>query len=302
VERENDYVLIISLDSVNSSAFVEAYTPIPSPDPSTLSCIYLSTCDFSDTESSTFCNTTHTPADSSTFASNYLTPYTNLFLSTKKEYKPIAKKVCPVIGELPEKFRIERKIIGNPLDDLPVLNPNPPPFIPTGHYTLEQQDQLNKNHSGSFLWPVERDLMRNFMLAHDSGFAWSEEEQGSFRTDFILPVNFPVVPHTPWVECNFPIPPGIYKDVCAIVQKKLAAGIYEPSNSSYRSRWFCVLKKDGKALCPVHSLKPLNRITSQHSGVPPIPEHLAEQFGGHACGGMLDLYVGYDKRLIAESS
>jgi hypothetical protein len=37
VERENDYVLIISLDSVNSSAFVEAYTPILSSDSSTLS-------------------------------------------------------------------------------------------------------------------------------------------------------------------------------------------------------------------------------------------------------------------------
>jgi hypothetical protein len=44
-------------------------------------------------------------------------PYTNLFLSAKKKYKPIAKKVCPVIGELPEKFWIERKIISNPLDD-----------------------------------------------------------------------------------------------------------------------------------------------------------------------------------------
>jgi hypothetical protein len=139
--------------------------------------------------------------------------------------------------------------------------------------------------------------MHNFMLAHDSGFAWSEKERGSFRTNFFPPVDFPVVPHTPWVERNFPIPPGIYEDVCAIVQKKLAAGIYEPSNSSYRSRWFCVLKKDGKLLRPVHSLEPLNRITIQHSGVPPIPEHLAEQFGG-----MLDLYVGYDERLIAETS
>jgi hypothetical protein len=144
--------------------------------------------------------------------------------------------------------------------------------------------------------------MHNFMLAHDSGFAWSEEERGSFRTDFFPPVNFPVVPHTPWVECNFPIPPGIYEDVCAIVQKKLAAGIYEPSNSSYRSRWFCVLKKDGKALRPVHSLEPLNRVTIQPSGVPPIPKHLAEQFSGRACGGMLDLYEGYDERLIAETS
>jgi hypothetical protein len=174
VERENDYALIISLDSVNSLVSVEAYTLIHSPDPSTLSRIYLSACDFPDTESSTFCNTNHTPSDSTTSASNYLAPYTDLFLSSKKKYKPVAKKVYPVIGELPKKFRIERKIISNPLDDLPVLNPNPPPFIPTDRYTLERQDQLNKNHPGSFLWPAERDLMHNFMLAHDTGFAWSE--------------------------------------------------------------------------------------------------------------------------------
>jgi hypothetical protein len=200
-----------------------------------------------------------------TSPSNRLVPYTNLFLSTKKKYKPVAKKVRPVIGELPEKFRIEHKIISNPVDDLPTLNLNPLPFTPTDRYTLERRDQLDKNHPGNFLWPVERDLMHNFMLAHDSGFAWSEEERGSFWTDFFPPVDFPVVPHTPWVERNFPIPPGIYEDVCAIVQKKLAAGIYEPSNSSYRSCWFCVLKKDGKALCPVHSLKPLNHVTIQHS-------------------------------------
>jgi hypothetical protein len=138
VERKNDYALIISLDSVDSLAFVEAYTPIPSPDSSTLSCIYLSACDFPDTESSTFLNITHTPANSSTFTLEQLVPYTDLFLSTKKKYKPVAKKVCPVIGELPEKFRIEHKIIGNPLDDLPVLNPNPLPFIPTDRNTLER--------------------------------------------------------------------------------------------------------------------------------------------------------------------
>jgi hypothetical protein len=68
-------------------------------------------------------------------ASKCLAPYTDLFLSTKKKYKPVAKKVHPVIGELPEKFRIECKIIGNPLNNLPVLNPNPPPFIPTAIHT-----------------------------------------------------------------------------------------------------------------------------------------------------------------------
>ena len=86
------------------------------------------------------------------------------------------------------------------------------------------------------------------------------------------------------------------------MKKKLEAGVYEPSNASYRSKWFPVAKKDGKSLRPVHSLEPLNRVTIQHSGVPPIPDHLAETFGGRACGGILDLFVGYDNRPIAESS
>ena len=34
----------------------------------------------------------------------------------------------------------------------------------------------------------------------------------------------------------------------------------------------------------------------------PILEHLAENFAGRACGAMLDLYVGYDERLLAEDS
>jgi hypothetical protein len=142
VERENDYALIISPDSVNSSAFVEAYTPIPSPDSSTLSRIYLSTCDSPDTKPSTYSNTTYTHADSTTSPSttspsDCFALYTDLFLSTKKKYKPVAKKVRPVIGELPEKFHIERKIIGNPLDDLPILNPKPLLFQPSDRYTLE---------------------------------------------------------------------------------------------------------------------------------------------------------------------
>jgi hypothetical protein len=169
----------------------------------------LTACDFPDTKSLTFCNTTYTHANSSTFSSEQLVPYTDLFLCAKKKYKPVAKKVRPVIGELTKKFHIECKIIGNPLDDLPVLNPNPPPFTPTDRYTLERRDQLDKNHPGSFLWPAERDLMHDFMLARDSGFTWSEQEQGSFRTDLFPSVNFPVVPHTPWVEHNFPIPPYI---------------------------------------------------------------------------------------------
>ena len=79
------------------------------------------------------------------------------------------------------------------------------------------------------------------------------------------------------------------------------AGVYERSNPSYRSRWFCIVKKDKTSLRLVHSLEPLNAVTIQHSGVMPFTEHIAEHFAGRACGGILDLYVGYDKRALAPS-
>jgi hypothetical protein len=144
--------------------------------------------------------------------------------------------------------------------------------------------------------------MHDFIRNHETAFVWNENEHGSFRPDFFPPIKFPVIPHTPWVEHNIPIPPGIYEEVCAMLKKKIEAGVYEPSNSSYRSQWFCITKKDGKSLHSVHSLEPLNKVTIQHSGIIPIPEHITEQFGGHACGGMLDLYVAFDERNVAESS
>ncbi|ETW82378.1 hypothetical protein HETIRDRAFT_314923, partial [Heterobasidion irregulare TC 32-1] len=104
-----------------------------------------------------------------------------------------------------------------------------------------------------------------------------------------------------------PIPPGIYDEVCRLIKTKIAAGVYEPSNSSYRSRWFTVVKKTnstatGTKLHIVHSLEPLNAVTIQHSGVPLYTDQIAEQFAGRACGGILDLYVGYDERGLDEKS
>ena len=144
--------------------------------------------------------------------------------------------------------------------------------------------------------------MHDFMCKQEKGFAWNDSERGRFRTDFFPPIEFPLVPHTPWLIRNIPIPPGLYQEVCGIIRKKISSGVYEPSNSSYRSKWFCVLKKDGKSLRIVHSLEPLNAVTIKHAGVTPTPDHIAEQFGGRACGALFDLYVGYDERLIAVSS
>ena len=222
--------------------------------------------------------------------------YTPVAVFAGKKYKKVADKIKPIIGELPSEYRIERKIIGDPLADMPKLNPNPPDFVPTGRYTAERKEIIDKVHNDDFLWSEERKLMHHFMMLPEQAFAWTAEERGRFRHDFFPPVKMPVIPHTPWVERNIPIPPGIFEEVCRIIKEKIDAGVYEPSNSSYRTRWFCVTKKDGKSLRIVHSLEPLNAVTIQHSGVPPATEELAERFCGRACGGVLDMFVGYDNR------
>ena len=219
----------------------------------------------------------------------------------KKKYKPVALKVRPVIGELPDKFRIVRNIIGDPLANLPVLDPNPPVFSPCGRYTQERMEIFDKNNEG-FLLTEERKLLHHFMMMHQDAFAWNDTERGHFREDFFPPIEIPVVPHTPWVQRNIPIPPGLYDEVCLNLQKKIDAGVFEPSNSSYRSRWFCVVKKDGTSLRIVQSLEPLNEVTIQHSGVPPFTEQLIEHFSARACVSLMDLFVGYDERALAKTS
>ncbi|KAJ3473343.1 hypothetical protein NLI96_g13043 [Meripilus lineatus] len=223
-------------------------------------------------------------------------------VQAKKKYKPVHLKIKPINAALPDKFRIRREITGDPLEHIPTLNANPPPFTPSGRYTAERREQLHSDHGSDFLSPAEFDLMDDFMVKHDTAFAWDDSEKGRFKPEYFPPIDFAVVEHKPWVQRKIPIPPGIYDEVCRIIKEKIASGVYEPSNSSYRSRWFCVLKKDGKSLRIVHSLEPLNAVTIRQSGVTPTPDHLAEKFGGRACGGMLDLFVGYDERLIAISS
>ena len=230
-----------------------------------------------------------------------LTDSTTSSLLGKKKYKPVAQKIRAVAADLPDKFRIERNIIGNPLAEMPSLPTNPPSFTPTGRYTTERRDIIDRAHDDDFLWPQERDLMHHFMSEQNEGFAWDDSERGTFREDFFPPVRMPVIEHKPWVLRNRPIPPGIYDDVCKVIRTKIEAGVYEPSNSSYRSRWFCVLKKN-KGLRLIHSLEPLNAVTILHSGVPPHTEHVAEHFASRACGGILDLYVGYDERILHKDS
>ena len=194
-----------------------------------------------------------------------------------------------------------RNIIGDLLAKLPILDLNLPAYKPCGRYTQDRMELFNKNNKG-FLLDEEHKLLHYFMMVHQDAFTWNDTERGHFREDFFPAIEIPVVPHKPWVQKNIQILPGIYEEVCQVLQHKIDAEVVEPSNASYQSHWFCVVKKDGKSLCIVQSLELLNEITIQHSGMLPFLEQLVEHFAARVCGSMLDLYIGYNEQALAKSS
>ena len=94
---------------------------------------------------------------------------------------------------------------------------------------------------------------------------------------------------------NIPIPPLKWKDTIQIIKDRITTGVYEPSTAAYHSRWFWILKQDGKSLCLVHDLQPLNAVTIRDSSTPLFVEHLVEFFSGYVVYGMMDLFAGYDQ-------
>jgi hypothetical protein len=246
---------------------------------------------------------TYGPADNPNHYKNNTQPECDLSSShsadaatTALTYKKVAKKVRPVPTSLPEDFRCIRRIPVDPLSSLPPLPFHPPTFTPGARLTQERLDALDLNHH-SFLWPRELDLLHYILRTNELGLAWTEAEKGRFRDDYFSPVKIPVIEHIPWAHKNIPIPTGILDDVIQIFKDKFAAGVYEHSDASYRSRWFCVKKKTG-ALRLVHDLQPLNAVTIRNSGIPPFADQLIEAMAGRACYSMLDLFVGYDHRTL----
>lgn len=234
----------------------------------------------------------HIPGSNSPTNSTTVQPAGELY-----KYKKVAQRTKPISATLPEDYRIIRRPHPHPLCNLPKLPTDPPDFNPGSRFTQERFDSLNIDPTG-FLSADERKLAHWVLRQHEEALAWDESEKGCLDYEYFAPVLIPTIDHIPWVMKNIPIPPGIFDEVVRIIKDKIASGVYEPSNSSYRSRWFCVVKKDGKSLRLVHDLQPLNKVSIRDPSVPYPTEHIAETFGGHACYTTLDLFVAFDQRKL----
>jgi len=212
------------------------------------------------------------------------------------KYKQVDKKVRPVPTTLPEEYRTVRRIPEDPLLSLPLLPTHPPDFTPSERLSQECLDELRLNRD-NFLWPEELKLVQHVLKVNKRALAWTDAEKGRFKDEYFAPVKIPVIKHVPWAQKNLPIPPGILEKVIKLFREKIAAVVYEPSNSSYQSHWFCVYKKSSE-LRIMHNLQPLNAVTIHNSGVPPIPDQVIESMAGRSCYTMLDLFSGYDHRTL----
>lgn len=228
------------------------------------------------------------------------TPRDSLPMDVGAAYKRVDKKVKPVPGIFPEDARVIRQFPEDPLKSLSSLPTSPPTFSPSERLTQERLDALNINADG-MLWPEEVKLFQYIFKTHDKTLAFEENHRGTFREDYFSPYIIPVIPHVPWEHGNIPIPPGIKNEVIQLLKEKKDAGVYEPSQASYRSRWFCVVKKNGK-LRIVHDLQTLNSVTIRDAGLPPVMDDFIEPFAGRQCYTVFDLFWGFDARKVAPSS
>ena len=215
-------------------------------------------------------------------------------------YKKVANKTRPVATTLPENFRIIRREHPDPLANMPQLPTHPPDFVPTGRFTRERREQMALGKG--LLLPEEVKLAEWIVCTHNTAFAWTDEERGSFDPTYFAPIEIPHIAHVPWAFRQGPIPRGILRDVTSLIETKWRSGVYEPSSSSYNSRWFCVFKKDGKSLRLVHSLEPLNAVTIKNAAMPPYTDVVAEDFAGRSIYTTLDLYVSFDQRQLHPNS
>jgi len=224
-----------------------------------------------------------------------------LLVKAKRTYKPVAQRVRPVATTLPSSARVIRQFPEDPLLTLPSVPTQPPPFTPTERLTLERVQNLGLDKDG-FLNQEEINLLLSVLKTNEHAIAFCEAEKGRFRDDYFSPYVIPVVEHIPWQEKNIPIAPSIKNDVIKLIKDKIATGVYERSQASYRSRWFCVAKKEKGKFRIVHDLQPLNAVTIRDAGLPPVMDEFVEPFAARACYSLFDIFVGYDHRALAEES
>ncbi len=86
-----------------------------------------------------------------------------------------------------------------------------------------------------FFGRKRKKLFKHVLTLNEQTLPYEEKDRGTFSQEYFSDYIMPVVAHTPWEYKNIPIPPGIRQKVIEFLKSKIEAGVYEASQSSYRS-------------------------------------------------------------------
>jgi hypothetical protein len=150
-------------------------------------------------------------------------------------YKQVDKKIKPASTTFPDEACIKCQIPFNPLKTLTPLSKHPLKFTPTPHINQQCLNTLNIN-SDKFLFKEEEEkLFIQVMMNNEQSLTFVDTERGTLKESYFPPYVIPTIPPILWKYENIPISLGIQEKVIEVLKNKMAVGIYEPSQSSYRS-------------------------------------------------------------------
>ena len=209
------------------------------------------------------------------------------------KYKTVEKKVRPIAAPLPgDSERAIKEAATEPM----LRDPRK-----VGHVFTPETIQRMKIGGGDFLLPAEEKQFKEMLKRHGKAFTFQPEEIGCVDPKIVEPMVIFTIPHIPWNFKPIPMPRARIPQLLELLKEKIRMGILEPSNAPYSSRWFTVLKKDGR-LRFIQDMQPVNKVTIRNSGIGPIVDEFAEMFAGRAIYSMGDLYSGYDQFQLAIKS
>ena len=149
-----------------------------------------------------------------------------------------------------------------------------------------------------FLGPEEVALLGLVVSMREDAFMFTFEEKGYFIREYYPDYEIPVIRHTPWQHPPICVPRAIEELVRSEICKQTKAGRFRPTTSSYRSSLYCIGKKDPTQVRMVLDLRDLNSVNIRDSALPPNVEDFAKGFVGRAIYGSIDLFSGFDARIL----
>ena len=155
-------------------------------------------------------------------------------MSSGARYKPVAKKVNPVLTMDPDSIVPDYRLIEiGEIKDLPVH--------PTSLETLKYTEQLMKERVSDiiakipvgFLTKSEVELLVGILFEYEGAIVFTDAERGAFSQHYYPDYVICTMPHVLWQTKPIQLPQAKREEVLRLMKEQMVAGKYGPSSASY---------------------------------------------------------------------